>query len=144
MINTPTQIGGGFFFSLSSTVSLAHQGRVQGQLKDLKSGVPLGGAIVQILELPQTTMSNEFGVFQFTELPTGTFTIRVSLVGYQREERSFVLAHDEVLQLDFSLAVSEISLDEVVISSSTPQKQSSPKAVLERQRSTHLYRVPLP
>lgn len=113
-----------FFFSLSSTVGLAHQGRVQGQLKDLKSGIPLSGAIVQILELPQTTMSNEFGVFQFAELPTGTFTIRVSLVGYQREERSFVLAHDEVVQLDFSLAVSEISLDEVVISSSTPQKQS--------------------
>lgn len=113
-----------FFFSLSSTISLAHQGRVQGQLKDLKSGVPLGGAIVQILELPQITMSNEFGVFQFAELPTGTFTIRVSLVGYQREERGFVIEHDEIVQLDFSLAVSEISLDEVIISSSTPQKQS--------------------
>lgn len=113
-----------FFFGLSPTISLAHQGRIQGQLKDVKSGIPLGGAIVQILELPQTTMSNEFGVFQFAELPTGTFTIRVSLVGYQKEERSFVIEHDEIVQLDFSLTVSEISLGEVIISSSTPQKQS--------------------
>ncbi|MFN3589428.1 MAG: TonB-dependent receptor [Spirosomataceae bacterium] len=104
--------------------SLAHQGQVQGIVKDAKTGIPLAGATLQIQEISFSTQSNATGFFQFTEIPTGKYTLRVSVIGYQTETIDFISAHDAIVRLDFALNTSEISLDEVIISSSNPQNQS--------------------
>ena len=71
------------FFSLFMVFALpisifAQTGDVQGTVYQQSTGKPLAGADVRITETEQTQKTDENGVFQFTELPEGTYTFVVT------------------------------------------------------------------
>ena len=57
---------------------LAQTGDIQGTVYQRSTGKPLAGADVRILETDQYQKTDENGVFQFTELPAGTYTFVVT------------------------------------------------------------------
>ena len=57
---------------------IAQTGDVQGTVYQRSTGKPLAGADVRITETNQHQKTDENGVFQFTELPEGTYTFMVT------------------------------------------------------------------
>ena len=56
----------------------AQTGDIQGTVYQRSTGRPLTGADVRIIETEQTEKTDENGIFQFTELPEGTYTFVVT------------------------------------------------------------------
>ena len=111
------------FLLLISITSFAHFGTLKGKVSENKNGLPMRGVNVIIEELKIGTISDETGNFRITDIPSGTYTIKVSLIGYAFQERKVNIVNDEVKTIDFSLDIAEVSLSEVKISASNPQKQ---------------------
>ncbi len=58
--------------------ALAQTGDIQGTVYQQNIGTPLAGADVHILETDQNQKTDKNGIFQFTELPVGTYTLVVT------------------------------------------------------------------
>ena len=58
--------------------ALAQTGDIEGTVYQRSTENPLAGADVRIIETEQTQKTDENGVFQFTELPEGTYTFVVT------------------------------------------------------------------
>ena len=83
--------------------ALAQTGDIQGTVYQRSTGRPLAGANVHILETDQNQKTDENGIFQFTELPEGTYT--------------FVVTHpDELSSAEISVDISSGDTTEVKIS----------------------------
>ncbi|SEL78162.1 SusC/RagA family TonB-linked outer membrane protein [Parapedobacter koreensis] len=95
------------------TLGHAQTGGIQGKVVDENSN-PLAGASVMIKELDRQAATNAEGLYSFTNVPQGTYTLSASFIGYQTAERSVTLSSAEQL-VDFSLVSSGESLDEVVV-----------------------------
>ena len=85
---------------------------ISGTIKDNKSTETLIGVNVYIDELKTGTNTNEYGFYSLT-IPTGSYTIRISYVGYQTIEEKINLA--QKIKKDFSLAENENLLNEVIV-----------------------------
>ncbi len=57
-------------------------GTLEGRVSDEITGEPLAGARVEIVETKQGALSDEDGRYQIRNVPLGTYTLRVSYVGY--------------------------------------------------------------
>ena len=66
------------FVFLISLPIYAQNGDVEGTVYQRSTGKPLIGADVRITETEQTEKTDENGIFQFTELPEGTYTFVVT------------------------------------------------------------------
>ena len=66
-----------FLFMVPFSV-LSQTGDIQGTVYQRSTGKPLTGADVRITETEQTQKTDENGIFQFTELPEGTYTFVVT------------------------------------------------------------------
>src|SRR5260221_10709960 len=91
-----------FLFFLS-TVSAKSQS-VKGKLLDLIENTALAGATVQISELKDSTdkltsVSDSKGLFQFKNLTTDSFLLKISFVGYA-EYRQFFTLTDSLPDID--------------------------------------------
>ena len=67
-----------FAFTTMSTSVLAQTGDIQGTVYQRSTGKPLASADVRITETNRHQKTDENGVFQFTELPEGTYTFVVT------------------------------------------------------------------
>ena len=68
-----------FLFALMVPLSaLSQTGDIQGTVYQQSTGEPLASADVRITETEQTQKTDENGVFQFTELPEGSYTFVVT------------------------------------------------------------------
>src|SRR5690606_15479151 len=91
----------------------AQTGGIQGRVVD-ESQNPLAGASVHIKELNRQAGTNEDGLYSFTDVPHGTYTISVSFIGYEPGEQRITLSGAQQT-VDFKLVPTGESLDEVVV-----------------------------
>ncbi len=96
------------FFSLSLT---AQKFTLSGYLSDSETGEKLIGASVYDKKSLKGTSANIYGYYSIT-LPTDTYNIVFSYVGYSKIEKKVVLTSDTELNIDLS---SSSTLDEVKI-----------------------------
>lgn len=73
-------------------------------------------ATILIVGTDKGTVSNEAGQFQFQNLPEGTYTLRVSAVGYKTLEKKIVVHKDYTAVVHFPLQEQAVMVDEVVVS----------------------------
>ena len=95
--------------------ALAQTPRVtlSGTVVDATSGENLTGATVRVRELPGVgTGANAYGFYSLT-VPTGTYTLEASFVGYATQARQLTLTGSQ--RLDFRLAPGGSTLNEVVV-----------------------------
>jgi hypothetical protein len=101
---------------LSLPVAVAAQtiaGQISGRITDSSGGV-LPGVTVTVVNdgtgFTDTRVTDAAGVYTFTNLRVGTYSVSVELQGFRKEQRTgFSLTADGRLSADFSLGVGEVS-----------------------------------
>ncbi|MFT4022875.1 MAG: carboxypeptidase-like regulatory domain-containing protein [Flavihumibacter sp.] len=88
---------------------------ISGQLKDMISGDPITGGIVQIMGTRRVTSTDAKGWFLLNNIPPGEFVLVASSVGYQSTEIKVQAVAGQETQQTLALRISESRLDEVVV-----------------------------
>lgn len=81
------------------------------------------------------TISNEDGAFEFNRVKPNTYTVQVSLTGYETLEQQVTVTANETTQLNLQLTVSNKQLKEVIITNN--RGKAFPK------QSTYVSKMPL-
>lgn len=90
---------------------------VHGYVSDQVSGETLIGATILLKDTDFGATSNTSGYYQLRNIPAGTYTIRVSYLGYTAYEEEITFDPGEDRRLDIALEPSGFELDEVVVTS---------------------------
>lgn len=86
---------------------------VSGVVRDAETNEPLINATVGLSEIDRFEVSDALGEFSFAEVAGGTFTLRVSYIGYQSDEQTLTI--DGNTHVTVLLEPSAILTDEVVV-----------------------------
>ncbi len=86
---------------------------INGSVAD-DAGNPVAGATVELKELKRGTVTDVQGKFRFANLPAGSYTVRVSFIGYETLD-SLVQAGEQPAELRFVLKTSVNKLKELVV-----------------------------
>jgi hypothetical protein len=85
---------------------------ISGYIKDGSNGESLLAASVYVTELNKGTNTNEYGFYSIT-LPKGSYTLKVSYVGFSTTEKKIELSGD--LTFNVEMGTNEVQTEEVVI-----------------------------
>jgi iron complex outermembrane receptor protein len=103
------------------------QGTIQGTVRSGDSGLGLGNARVELPAAGRVTLSNASGGFTIADIPAGTYTLEVRLLGYGLQTLEVTVASGQTVNIDVLLGVSAFELDAVVVTGS----RSRPRTVTE-------------
>jgi iron complex outermembrane receptor protein len=93
-----------------------------GRITDSKSGEILAGANILMKGTSIVTVSDVDGMYRFKRLKKGTYTLRVTFIGFKTIEKELLV--DRNLNLDFELEPKAFLTEEVIITATTAQKNS--------------------
>ncbi len=102
-----------FLIIFSSTLFAQKTGRITGKITD-ESGNPLLGANVFIYGTMRGASADVNGVYSFNVEP-GTYSLRVSFIGYETQKKEVTVKAGETLTMDFKLRESLLSVGEEVL-----------------------------
>lgn len=88
------------------------------------AGAPIVGATVRVLELDRSMRSGARGQFTFSNVPNGSYTVSVEVVGYQSASQP-VHVEGHAITVAFDLRPSAFALDPVVVSASPVARPAS-------------------
>jgi TonB-dependent SusC/RagA subfamily outer membrane receptor len=91
----------------------ARAGIVRGHVVVDGTGAPVASAQVQLGT--RGAQSNDVGVFTFGNVPAGTYTIQVRMIGYERFSRTVTVVDGQTEDLTINLKRQPLSLDQVVV-----------------------------
>ncbi len=95
------------------------EGTINGVVTDAASGDPLPGANVVLTGTLLGTSTDADGTFRISNVTAGTYEITVYFIGYKRASQEVTVSGDGTTTVNFSLTVSTLDLDEVVVIGST-------------------------
>lgn len=78
-------------FLLTTATAFAQYGRIAGIVTDLQSGKPLSAATVMVSGTGQEEVTDRHGRFYFSQIPVGSQTLSVDLLGYKTGEVAVVV-----------------------------------------------------
>lgn len=111
---TVASLAVGLAFALAAPLA-AQTGTVTGQITDATSGAPLNGAQVSVDGTTRGALTNAAGRYLIPGVPAGTYTVRVTYLGYRTVEQSVTVTSGASAVQDFGLEISAVTLDEVVV-----------------------------
>lgn len=103
-----------------TSVAFAQTGNIKGKVEDLQTGEPLPFANVVVIGTARGAVTDDKGNYFVSGVPPGTYTIRVSLLGYQNIELKKSIEAQQTLVLDFRLASSDIPIEGVTVVGEAP------------------------
>lgn len=103
---------------------------IVGDVKDIKTGEHIPFINVTINNTVIGTTTDATGHYFLKNLPTGTFTMRVSGVGYKTVEKEVVLESGKTIEVNFMTEETSLSLDEVVVSANRNEVNRKEAAVV--------------
>ncbi len=117
---------------LSGSFALAANSNISGQVKDNQTSEPLPGASVLLKGTSLGASSDLDGHYIIRNVPPGSYTIRVTYVGYQSLEVPIVVEEDQNLKQDFRLIAVAIQGQTVVVTA----QASGQNAAINQQLSS--------
>jgi TonB-linked SusC/RagA family outer membrane protein len=90
-------------------------GRITGQIVSSQTMRPLDGAQVSIEGTGMGGLANAQGRYLLLNVAPGTYTLRVTIIGYGTARQGVTVVAGEVATVDFQLAETALSLDELVV-----------------------------
>lgn len=117
----------GFLFISSLAFS---QGIIRGKIINPVNNQPVSFANVLVLNTELGAISDENGLYEITDVPTGLYNVRASFVGFKNKtafEVQVTLARP--VQLDFELVEDASELSEVVVSDEFSRSEETPLSV---------------
>jgi len=101
-------------------------GTLRGTVTDARTGEPLIGATVLVLQSDYGVATDVDGRFEISGIPVETYNVQASYVGYENSTRFNVVVRSEGNQeLNFELTSSTSTLDEVVVTPNPFEKTSA-------------------
>jgi outer membrane cobalamin receptor len=110
------------FLCFSFSAAALHNGSISGLITETGAGLELAGAVIRLEPGGRYTTSNEIGYFSFQNLPAGTYTLNIQLIGYEVKNIPNIEVRDtESSVLRILLAPQPLDLEAVDIA--TPVSQ---------------------
>jgi outer membrane receptor for ferrienterochelin and colicins len=103
-------------FSLTSYGQRKTDSNIVGDVKDSKTGEHIPFINITINNTVIGTTTDATGHYYLKNLPTGTYTLKVSGVGYKSVEKEIILESGKTIEVNFLTEESSLSLNEVVVS----------------------------
>lgn len=103
-------------FSLTSYGQRKTDSNIVGDVKDSKTGEHIPYINITINNTVIGTTTDATGHYYLKNLPTGTYTLKVSGVGYKSVEKEIILESGKTIEVNFLTEESSLSLNEVVVS----------------------------
>ena len=124
------------FFAFQGLFAYQNTGTLSGYIKDAKTGESIPGATVLVVELGTGAITNAQGFYTLENLPTQTFSIKVSFVGYESQTRfNVVIRSGGNPDLNFELKETVSELGEVVVVANPFQKiEETPLSIQKLSR----------
>jgi hypothetical protein len=113
---------------------------ISGTVKDKRTGELIVGASIKFVELKGGTQTNSYGFFSIT-LPTNTYTILTSYVGYKSDERKIVLAANQPMVIE--LQSSSVLQDVVVTNKKKNDNVTKPLMGVEKLDMNVINQLPV-
>ena len=96
------------------------QGIIAGKVLD-EHNESLAGAHIFLKETSFGAIANSNGQFRLKGIPTGTYTLAVSFIGYETSSQSVDVNDNSTLSLELVMKPGDIQLDDLVVSASADQ-----------------------
>jgi len=143
MFTFPTRFGGQFVLVLVSLLSFTSlfaggPGKMKGRVLDNASGEPLIGANVVIQNTSMGASTDMNGEYFIAAIPAGTWTARISYLGYATVMREIVVAADSTLEQIFRLKAQALEGQEIVV---TAQARGQNEAINKQLSSGNVVNV---
>ncbi len=106
---------------LFSGALFSQEAGINGKIIAASDSSAIAGAIIQIKGTTLGTAADNNGVFHFNKIKPGTYTLRVSLLGYETIEQT-ISVKTSIINVFFSLRESNINLNEVVVTGTRSEK----------------------
>lgn len=103
------------FVIFSAHLTAKESYSISGKVVDKTNNEPLIGVDIYINELRTGTTTNVNGIFTISNVPPGTYSLRVSYLGYAAINKVIIIEKENLTELYFALTESTINLDEVVV-----------------------------
>ncbi len=116
-----------FLVSLIGTVALGQSaGRITGKITDKQTGEPLVGANIIIMGTNFGAASDVQGEFMISQVPSGTYSVRASYIGYGNMlVQDINVVSGLTQEVNFQLLPSSIATQEIVVVAQKPLIQKS-------------------
>lgn len=103
-------------FLLTGSLMAGVTGKISGTITEAKSGQPLIGANIQISGTGIGTASDANGQFSLINIPSGTYTVKVTMIGYATMiVEDVVVAIDLTTPLNLEMSIEALGLNEVTV-----------------------------
>src|SRR5512133_2050353 len=109
-----------FFFLLIPSALFSQGGSLSGYVTGSDSSY-VTGATVMLKGTTFGTVTDKKGFYKIEKITPGTYTLRVSYLGFETQEKSIVILRGEN-HADFNIRESNIDLNEVVITGTKSEK----------------------
>jgi TonB-dependent starch-binding outer membrane protein SusC len=110
----------------------SNTGTLTGRVVDADNNEPLLGTTIYIPELERGTTADLDGFFEIEGIPEGSYTVRITSVGYETMIRSIEVAADQEYELLLALEQDRALLDEIVVTGYSVRQRSLPTGTLTR------------
>ncbi len=103
------------FLLLSGKLFAQSNGTLKGKITDSKSGAPLGGVNIFVINTNNGTSSEYQDGSYNLSLPAGSYTLRISYIGYNTVTRQISIKEGQTLAENFALKQNLIGMNEAVV-----------------------------
>ena len=110
-------------------IMFAHNGSIKGFVYDIETQQPLPGAVVLLQSPSLSTTTNEFGMYVFTDLPKGMYSVEIIYLSYQSALIKTEVNDAETDEVKTFLQPASIQLESVTIKSQQLTDQNTVSAI---------------
>ena len=121
------------------TEPVKHGNRITGHVIDKTTEESLSHATILVVETRQGTISNHEGKFSFTFTKSGTYTLRVQLLGYEMQEKQVTVSEAYTTDVHFALEDVSMKAGEVVVSANRNEVSRRDAPVVVNVLGTKLF-----
>ncbi len=101
------------FLLLLSSAVFAQSGAISGTVKSEVNDELIPGASVEIVQLKKSTETDDDGVYRFTGIPNGTYTLITHIEGFADKAQSVTVSNGPA-KLDFRLGLKSLNVEVTV------------------------------
>lgn len=121
-----------------SSVNAQSRGSITGRVTDATSGEYLPGANVMIEGTNFGDASDREGVYVIQNVPPGSYTLKISYIGYEPYSSSVTIEAGERTEHDVKLEVSYVEMEQVVVEG---MRQGQVKALSQQRTAVNIQNV---
>lgn len=103
--------------------------QITGLVRDGVEGISLPGAMVMIEELKKGETANADGVFSFTQIPAGSYTVTADYMGYITQSQKVTFKKGETVKLKFDMEASPLTLEQAIVMGKSEARQLREQAM---------------